>query len=251
MEVHHHAHTARKKWTHYFWEFFMLFLAVTLGFFVENQREHMVEHKREKQYMQSMVEDLNADTTKLGSIIKSHARVENGLDFLIDHFEEFVTGQQSPAAFEDRVVQSLNGFADFQYTDRTIDQLKNSGGMRLIRKQAASDSIISYNDIVRDYLLEEQILGKVYEKTVTALYQLYNFRLLRQELIKEDQTPENKSTVKSSDLLLTHDKEKIEGFYNLIDVYRGTIEGKRYEAQFLKEKATRLIAFLRTQYHLH
>jgi hypothetical protein len=36
MEVHAHPHTSRKKWTHYFWEFFMLFLAVTLGFFVEN-----------------------------------------------------------------------------------------------------------------------------------------------------------------------------------------------------------------------
>ena len=28
MEVHAHSHTARKKWTHYFWEFLMLFLAV-------------------------------------------------------------------------------------------------------------------------------------------------------------------------------------------------------------------------------
>ncbi|MBC7873641.1 MAG: hypothetical protein H7Y01_06585 [Ferruginibacter sp.] len=28
MEVHAHTHTARKKWTHYFWEFIMLFLVV-------------------------------------------------------------------------------------------------------------------------------------------------------------------------------------------------------------------------------
>jgi hypothetical protein len=251
MEAHQHSHTERKKWHHYFWEFFMLFLAVTLGFFVENQREHMVEHKREKQYMQSMVEDLNADTVKLAAIIKSHDRVEKGLDFVINHFEEFISGQLSPAYFKEQMIQSLNGYADFQYTDRTIDQLKNSGGMRLIRKQAASDSIVSYNDIVRDYLLEEQILGKVYEKTVTAFYQLYNLRLLRKELIKENQNPEKHSFVKSSDLLLTHDKEKIEGFYNLLDVYRGTIEGKRFEAIFLKEKAIRLIGFLKKQYHLH
>src|SRR6185503_16591727 len=64
MEVHAHPHTPRKKWTHYFWEFFMLFLAETLGFFVENQREHMVEHRREKQYMRSMVGDLKSDTAK-------------------------------------------------------------------------------------------------------------------------------------------------------------------------------------------
>ena len=28
MEVHAHSHTPRKKWTHYFCEFLMLFLAV-------------------------------------------------------------------------------------------------------------------------------------------------------------------------------------------------------------------------------
>ena len=58
MEVHAHTHTARKKWTHYFWEFLMLFLAVFCGFLAENQREHMVEHQREKQYMESLLSDL-------------------------------------------------------------------------------------------------------------------------------------------------------------------------------------------------
>ena len=47
MEVHHHAHTARKKWTHYFWEFLMLFLAVFCGFLAEYQLEHTIEHNRE------------------------------------------------------------------------------------------------------------------------------------------------------------------------------------------------------------
>jgi hypothetical protein len=40
-----------KKWTHYFWEFFMLFLAVSAGFLVENQREHYVEHQRAKKML--------------------------------------------------------------------------------------------------------------------------------------------------------------------------------------------------------
>ena len=36
MEVHSHTHSPRKKWTHYFWEFLMLFLAVFCGFLAEN-----------------------------------------------------------------------------------------------------------------------------------------------------------------------------------------------------------------------
>src|SRR6478735_6463328 len=74
MEVHHHSHTSdpdshrgRKKWTHYFFEFLMLFLAVFAGFLAENWREHIVERKREKEYIRSMIEDLKLDAAGLAS----------------------------------------------------------------------------------------------------------------------------------------------------------------------------------------
>ena len=70
MEVHQHTHTPRKKWTHYFWEFLMLFLAVTLGFFVENQREHFIEHKREKEYIRSLVKDIDRRCCECKSSLK-------------------------------------------------------------------------------------------------------------------------------------------------------------------------------------
>src|SRR5512147_1958529 len=76
MEVHAHSHTSdpdshhgRKKFTHYLWEFLMLFLAVFCGFLAENQREHMVEHQREKEYIRSFVEDLKQDSAQLQQII--------------------------------------------------------------------------------------------------------------------------------------------------------------------------------------
>ena len=65
MEVHAHSSTERKKWTHYLWEFLMLFLAVTLGFFVENKREHYVEHKRAKDFAGLLVDDLQTDIVEL------------------------------------------------------------------------------------------------------------------------------------------------------------------------------------------
>ena len=68
MEVHHHSHHP-KKWKEYITEFIMLFAAVTLGFFAENQREHLVERHRENQYIQSLYEDLKKDTSMLNTII--------------------------------------------------------------------------------------------------------------------------------------------------------------------------------------
>jgi hypothetical protein len=70
MEVHTHAHTERKKWTHYFWEFFMLFLAITLGFFVENQREHYVERQRAKEFAYNLLFDISTDTMRLNYLTK-------------------------------------------------------------------------------------------------------------------------------------------------------------------------------------
>jgi len=65
MEVHAHTHTERKKWTHYLWEFLMLFLAVFCGFLAENQREHMIEHQREKKYIVSLIKDVELDIASL------------------------------------------------------------------------------------------------------------------------------------------------------------------------------------------
>ncbi|HKB45173.1 MAG TPA: hypothetical protein VKC90_12315, partial [Chitinophagaceae bacterium] len=62
MEVHAHSHTARKKWYHYFWEFFMLFLAVSLGFFVENLRERITETHRENEFAKALYTELSDDS---------------------------------------------------------------------------------------------------------------------------------------------------------------------------------------------
>src|SRR6476646_4366628 len=64
MEVHTHPHhvTHKKKLPEYLLEFFMLFLAVFLGFLAENFREHQVAKEKEKIHMENVLEDLKADT---------------------------------------------------------------------------------------------------------------------------------------------------------------------------------------------
>src|ERR1700757_2827643 len=69
MEVHHQGHIAKKNFKEHLFEFFMLFLAVTLGFFVENIREHLIENSREKDYVHSIGEDLQQDIYQLDSVI--------------------------------------------------------------------------------------------------------------------------------------------------------------------------------------
>ena len=68
MEVHHAHHpTHKKKISEYFLEFFMLFFAVTLGFFAENYREHsIIEHRMQENYA-AIIVDLEQDNLKIDS----------------------------------------------------------------------------------------------------------------------------------------------------------------------------------------
>lgn len=86
MDVHHHNHTERKKWKHYLFEFFMLFLAVFCGFLAEYQLEHMIENNKEKQYVKSFAEDLEADNAymeKRLAIVDDKIKMADSLVYLL------------------------------------------------------------------------------------------------------------------------------------------------------------------------
>src|SRR6185369_4972696 len=133
-----------KKWTHYLWEFLMLFLAIFSGFLAENWREHMVEKQREKQFIISYIEDLKLDTANINNNLLLRNNKINELDSLLYSLNNGDPDSHSKMIyFWARRLTRTNRFLS---SDRTIKQLKNSGGLRLIRNQAASDSIMAYDE---------------------------------------------------------------------------------------------------------
>ena len=99
MEVHHHSHTPRKKWTHYFWEFLMLFLAVFCGFLAENQREHIVEKLRAKEYAKSLLSDMRLDTGELRRGISITKFTNSCMDIIISISQRMSNTQTVPRSF--------------------------------------------------------------------------------------------------------------------------------------------------------
>jgi hypothetical protein len=150
MEVHAHTHTARKKWTHYFWEFLMLFLAVTLGFFVENRREHYIEHKRAKDFASLLVDDLKFDIAEL-----------NRADRVL--YKIILAGDSLASLLNAHDIKQVPGGKLYYYEywsgwrwrivsrDATLQQLKNSGSLRYMK-----------NTIVRKVLDYEEALKIIY-----------------------------------------------------------------------------------------
>ena len=150
MEVHKHPHqvTHKKKFGEYLLEFVMLFLAVFLGFVAENVREHITEQHREKEYIKSMVEDLRTDSIKIDRAIGGGNRQSAGYDSLINYWYNKPYTDSSVRYMYYLYRKYIGQFSKILFTQRTIDQLRNAGGMSLVRNKNASDSIVNYYDFV-------------------------------------------------------------------------------------------------------
>ncbi|HUQ64748.1 MAG TPA: hypothetical protein VM101_01235 [Flavitalea sp.] len=245
MEVQKHPHHVmhKKKWSEYVLEFFMLFLAVFLGFVAENIREHSVERHREIEYIQSIKNDLKTDTTKLGIIIKGYNENLKRQDSIKKMFLQMDKGFNLAI---DRNMDGLRGFPDFIYTDGTIQQLKNSGGFRLIQHQKAVDSIMAYDAEVKKSLINEAGLSAVLHKMHEYEYEFFNYLDLDISLANGN-TPEQLEQSRFNNLF-SHDKNVLARYYNKIRFYRLDTELVKSNMENLKIKATRLINFLEKEY---
>jgi hypothetical protein len=158
METHaNHLHGAPgKKIWHYFFEFLMLFLAVFCGFIAENWREQLREHQREEEYMHSIVEDLKSDTLQSGNILMQLRGKSKGIDSALAALSSPGVLRNSNELYR-LWTQNLDLKA-FVSNDRTIQQLKNSGELRIIRKKEVSDRIMQYDQAVRNYYRQTDLM---------------------------------------------------------------------------------------------
>ena len=134
MEVHAHTHSERKKWTHYLWEFLMLFLAVFAGFLAENQREHYVEHQREKEYARALYDEFYADSIVFSGKIKGRLDKEKDCDYLIRYIKDSsLTNLPRDFYPAYTVVFYLITSYTFEPKDGILNQLKSSGSLRYFK----------------------------------------------------------------------------------------------------------------------
>jgi len=155
MEVHKHPHHVmhKKKWNEYLVEFFMLFLAVFLGFVAENIREHFVEQKRAKEYAQSLYNDLKKDSAYLNRIVSLKQWRSKKLDSLI----QLVKGKAIEKNARELYYYSnfVNTDLAFKPNDATVQQLRNSGGLRYFTNIQLYNIITEYYNTINFYIDRE------------------------------------------------------------------------------------------------
>ncbi len=251
MEVHHHSHTARKKWTHYFWEFLMLFLAVFCGFLAEYQLEHKIEKERGKQYLRSFYEDLKTDTGRINFNINFDNGKLIALNDLGNCFEQVSKNSNETSCLLTMIkYASIN--RPFKNTERTLNQLSNAGGFRLLKKDDA-DSIIAYQELFSDfqdfqttvYQSAQDNVRNTFNQVVSFTANIQMFKPKEGQIISTFEERDVTAPVLMSDNMILLQK-----FFNeLLLYYRITYNHKRMMLS-LKDTQIRLIEYFKNKYRL-
>ena len=236
METHaYHLHRAPgKKIWHYFFEFLMLFLAVFCGFIAENWREQLREHRREKEFIRSIVEDIKSDTLQSNKTILQLKRIRSGIDSVLILLSSPEIFDNSNDAY--RLWTKNLGLEVFVSNDRTIQQLKNSGELRLIRNKAVSDRIMKYDQTLKKYYTQSNLMYSAI-LDVTNYSQLFDFISLDKN--KNIPVP-----------LTEQGKKSLNQAYSHLQLWNRGLIGLISWLEEVNEEGTRLVIFIQKEYHL-
>jgi hypothetical protein len=238
MEIHQHTHTLRKKFTHYLWEFLMLFLAVFCGFLAENYREHLIEHQREKQFARQLLDDLRADS---GSFAKRNALMNARLK-KHEAFYQLMTAVQKPT---DK--QILDSCLPLIYTypvlvtTGTYNQMKASGGLRYIQNEKLLNALKKYYEILLPRTISASEGDMTYYADQINPFILKYFRIQDIDFL-------NDSVKTKNPVIQNRTSQTDQELINIIELYAVSL---RIRTRFpVTEKINELIDLLKKQYYL-
>lgn len=229
----------KKNWKSYIKEFLMLFLAISLGFFVENQREAYVENKSANVLAQSMLEDLEQDRKALQEAI----RFTTAKDTVIENLLEMLHAPRDTwdkVAFYKSMTMVFSTFP-FSPTDGTYSQMKSSGTLRYF-DQPLVNKMNSYDNQLKKTIFRDEIIEKGEWELVPFAASLINFEVTGELRFNKPITKEMYIKIR--------DQDTLDLFINKVVTVR-TMTGRslqEYKAQLLLNE--NLIKEIKGKYQL-
>jgi hypothetical protein len=250
MEVHHHPKVEKKNFKEYFLEFLMIFLAVTMGFIAENVREHFNDSNEIKNDMRSMVADLQSDVDMYTSLIAVNELSDRRIDTLIKLLKTD-RSNTSEIYFLARYVTANN--AIYTPNDKTFDQIKNSGALKLIESREILDSVSGYYQSL-EFFTSQSSLQR--EKVVdvhlvnSQLFDGYTFQQMYSRVEGNSSLDVTILMPQNNPPLLSNDYNTINNVMIAYHYLYAVTEVNNENARLRLQQAKHLIQLLKNEYNL-
>jgi hypothetical protein len=227
-------HAFVKKVVDHFFDFILLFLAVFCGFMADNWRESMSEHQREKIFIHSLVEDVISDTLESNRTLNRLKMMNSGIDSVLVALLNPETIENSNNVF--KLWTKNLGLEVFVSNDRTIQQLKSSGELRLIRNKEVSDRIMRYDQTLKRYYTQSDLMYNALTN-LTYYSQLFDFINLSKN--ENDPIP-----------LTEQGKNSLNQAYSHLFLWNRGLTGLISYLEVVNMEGKELVTFIQDQYKL-
>jgi hypothetical protein len=148
MEVHHHPdlHHNKRRFTEYFLEFLMIFLAVTMGFFAESIREHYTEKTNTREYLESYRDEL----LQQQKIFANYKRIFQKKVVVCDTVKNIFYNHEENKKIDvlERLMVPALILIDPPFNTSSYDQIVSSGALRYINNINLRDSMAAYKGLI-------------------------------------------------------------------------------------------------------
>ena len=225
-------------WKHYFFEFLMLFLAVFAGFLAENQREHIVEHQREKKFARRMLSDLRQDSIFFEIRIRL-------LEERQKNHKWFLKIMTNPVRATDSAV--MRGFVPLltgtsnDYTTATYNQMKTSGSLRYINNDNLTTSLQKYYDVLLATASRDSEGAEKFFADYIISYMTKHFRF-------QDFKPGDGSSMHIK--LLNRSADSDQELINIMGVWASNCDTQLDLQRPAQKQMVELIKLIKKEYHL-
>ena len=211
MEVHHHSHHP-KKWKEYITEFLMLFLAVSLGFFAENLREHQVEKHREISYLKNVHEDLQLDLKNIDNVMSQNTVRLQAMDTLFQAINNNTITNEDVYYY----IRNLALRATFESSHVGLDQIKSAGGLRMIKKPEIISGIQEYERMLNSIEKLENVRERTLEQARFKMAAVFEPTISYEMLVNQGQGIMRFNRPQKANAILQENKQAVKELLNLV-----------------------------------
>jgi hypothetical protein len=238
----------QKEFKNYIFQFLMVFLGITAGFFVENIRDSYVESKKAEEYAGSLYEDLVADTANLHHAINVSQLTIQRIDTLLSLINQQDISKIAGGKLYYYGASSLL-YQNFIPNKSTINQLISTGSIRYFKNYSIEKSIADYNQALLVLNYQQETENQTYMEKVKFIETIFNGSIFSQVLYKDLNQRSIDSFLNKNYRLLTYNKKELKEFANFCEFRKQFLIRKANEMyKNPLNKAVSLIAELKKEY---